>query len=111
MSTEEIGCCGAYCKTCRVYGQTCKGCKIGYADGSRDLEKVRCRIKVCCIKKGYVSCADCAQMDSCPTLQAFLNHPGYKYGKYKQSIAYIRTQGYAAFLERAANWTGAYGKL
>lgn len=50
-------------------------------------------------------------MDSCPTLQAFLNHPGYKYGKYKQSIAYIRTQGYAAFLERAANWTGAYGKL
>ena len=24
--TEEIGCCGAYCGTCREYLKTCKGC-------------------------------------------------------------------------------------
>ena len=35
--TEEIGCCGAYCGTCREYLKTCKGCKPGYLDGSRDL--------------------------------------------------------------------------
>lgn len=28
--TEEIGCCGAYCKTCREFEKTCKGCKLGY---------------------------------------------------------------------------------
>lgn len=32
MDTLEIGCCGAFCKTCREYGKTCKGCKVGYAD-------------------------------------------------------------------------------
>ena len=37
--TEEIGCCGAYCGTCREYQKTCKGCKPGYLDGSRDLSR------------------------------------------------------------------------
>ena len=36
---DEIGCCGAYCKTCREYQDTCKGCKPGYLDGSRDLRR------------------------------------------------------------------------
>lgn len=30
--TEEIGCCSAYCKTCRELEKTCKGCKQGYLD-------------------------------------------------------------------------------
>ena len=33
--TEEIGCCGAYCKTCREFEKTCKGCKLGYLDCPR----------------------------------------------------------------------------
>ena len=37
--TEEIGCCGAYCGTCREFEKTCKGCKPGYLDGSRDLNR------------------------------------------------------------------------
>ena len=28
--TEEIGYCSAYCKTCREYQKSCKGCKQGY---------------------------------------------------------------------------------
>lgn len=111
MDTLEIGCCGAYCKTCREYGKTCKGCKIGYADGSRLLTKARCGIKVCCIGRGHASCADCAGYDQCPTIQTFHNHAGYKYAKYKQAIAFIRANGYAAFLARAAGWSGACGKL
>lgn len=111
MDTLEIGCCGAFCKTCRECGKTCKGCKVGYADGSRDLAKAKCKIKVCCIGRSHATCADCSTYDDCPTIQAFHNHAGYKYGKYKQSIAFIRAHGYADFLERAAAWTGAYGKL
>ena len=41
--TEEIGCCGAYCKTCREYQKACKGCKQGYLDGSRDLSRARAK--------------------------------------------------------------------
>ncbi len=111
MDTLEIGCCGAYCKTCREYRKTCKGCKAGYAEGLRDLKKAKCKIKICCINKGQASCADCAGYDGCPTVRAFHNHPGYKYGKYQQSIMYIRTHGYAEFLKRAAGWVGAYGNL
>ena len=43
--TEEIGCCGAYCKTCREFEKTCKGCKPGYLDGSRGLSRARWKMK------------------------------------------------------------------
>lgn len=111
MDTLEIGCCGACCKTCREYRKTCKGCKTGYGDGTRDLGKARCKIKVCCLRSGHATCADCARYDGCPTIQAFHRHTGYKYQKYRQAIAYIRAHGYEAFWERTADWTSACGKL
>ena len=108
--TEEIGCCGAYCGTCREYRNTCKGCKTGYLDGSRDLSRARCKMKKCCLARGHVTCGDCGEYESCEIIQSFLNHPGYKYGKYKQALEYIRAHGHAAFLNAAEPWTGAYGK-
>jgi len=35
---------------------------------------------------------------------------GYKYGKYKQAIDYIKANGYAAFIEIAKLWNGTFGK-
>lgn len=67
--------------------------------------------QVCCIGRSHATCADCSAYDDCSTVQTFHNHAGYKYGKYKPSIAFIRAHGYADFLEQAAAWTGAYGKL
>lgn len=108
---EEIGCCGAYCGTCREFQTTCKGCKLGYADGCRDLSKAKCKMKKCCLFKGYVTCADCEEYALCETVQAFLHHPGYKYSKYRQALAFIRARGYDAFLQKAKDWKNAYGKL
>lgn len=106
----EIGCCGAYCKTCKVFAQNlCKGCKIGYDSGERDLSKAKCAIKVCCVRRGLVSCADCEEYASCETLAAFYGHEGYKYKKYRQATEYIRANGYEAFLRCAECWRGAYG--
>ena len=59
MAIKEIGCCGAYCETCREEWQkkkypderTCLGCKLGYESGERDLSKVKCKIKVCCFRE------------------------------------------------------------
>ena len=109
-SQIEIGCCGAYCKTCKVYAQNlCKGCKIGYDTGERDLSKAKCEMKVCCVRRGLVSCADCEAYETCETLLAFYGHDSYKYKKYKQATEYIRVHGYEAFLRSADRWNGAYG--
>lgn len=111
MSISEIGCCGAYCRTCSAFiEQTCKGCKIGYESGTRDILKAKCKMKVCCISKKLQSCADCSEYSTCSILNDFYNKNGYKYKKYKQAIDYIRTYGYDAFLEVADKWKNAYGK-
>ena len=108
--TEKIGCCGAYCKTCREFEKTCKGCKPGYLDSSRDLSRVKCRMKKCCLTKGHITCTNCEEYEHCEIVQAFLNHPGYKYSKYKQALEFIRAHGHAAFLNAAKHWTSACGK-
>jgi hypothetical protein len=111
MSKEEIGCCGAYCRTCRVLLENlCHGCKLGYANGERDINKAKCKMKVCCIKKGIVTCGDCSEYQICEIINEFYNKNGYKYGKYKQAIEYIRKNGYDEFLEIADKWKNAYGK-
>ncbi len=112
MSKELLDCCGAYCKTCKVYAQgACKGCKVGYDTGERDIAKANCAMKVCCVRRGMVSCADCGGYDVCATLAAFYGHDSYKYKKYKQAAEYIRAHGYEAFFRQTDGWRGAYGTL
>ena len=114
MSVREIGCCGAYCKTCRtsVTGSICRGCKLGYDTGERDIDKARCQIKVCCFKERQLeTCADCPDLASCKTINDFYAKGGYKYKKYQQSTEFIKEKGYDQFIEIANNWRGPYGKL
>lgn len=107
-----VGCCGAYCGTCRALQDACcKGCKLGYRAGLRDLANARCRIKVCCLNKGYETCADCPEFDSCETVQGFFDKNGYKYRKYREALEFIRAHGYGEFIAAATQWTGAYGSL
>ena len=111
MSIKEIGCCGAYCKTCIAFKEhTCKGCKIGYNNGSRDILKAKCVMKVCCVNRELQSCADCCEYSTCEMLNNFYSKNGYKYGKYKQAIDFIRKNGYDVFIEIADKWSNAYGK-
>lgn len=109
----EIGCCGAYCKTCRVLREgACIGCKLGYGAGERDINKSKCRIKVCCFRdKKLMTCADCADLVTCPTINDFYNKGSYKYKKYKQSVEFIKKNGYGPFIAMAAGWKNAYGKI
>jgi hypothetical protein len=114
LPIREIGCCGAYCKTCResISGSNCRGCKSGYEDGGRDINKAKCKIKVCCFKgRKFETCADCLDYNNCNIILGFHDKSGYKYRKYKQSIEFIRTNGYAKFIKIAKNWKGPYGKF
>ena len=74
------------------------------------MSRAKCRMKKCCLTKGHITCVDCAEYESCEIIQSFLNHHGYKYGKYKQALEYIRAHDYAAFMKAAENWKNAYGK-
>jgi hypothetical protein len=111
MSIEEIGCCGAYCRTCKVKKENlCQGCKLGYADGSRDILKAKCKIKICCIRNKYNSCADCDDYDACDIIQGFYKKNGYKYKKYKEALDFIKANGYEEFIKIANTWKMQYGK-
>ena len=108
-----IGCCGAYCKTCKAFLEDfCKGCKLGYDNGERDINKAKCKIKVCCFKNmEYDSCADCAKLENCTIIGDLYSKNGYKYKKYKESIEFIKQNGYKDFIQLADKWNGAFGKL
>ena len=108
----KIGCCGAYCKTCReLIGKNCRGCKLGYETGARDINRAKCKIKLCCFRdRNLETCADCSDYGSCKILNDWYSK-GYKYSKYKQSIEFIRNKGYAKFIKAAAKWRGPYGKI
>jgi hypothetical protein len=107
-----IGCCGAFCLTCREFNNTCRGCKIGYDKGDRNINRIRCEMKKCCFKeKKHETCADCENYSSCTIIQSFYDKKGYKYKKYKESIEFIRKYGYDAFYNKAEKWNNAYGRF
>jgi hypothetical protein len=113
VSIRQIGCCGAFCATCReLTGGHCHGCKLGYESGERHISKARCKIKVCCFRdRRLETCADCADYASCETIRSFQDKSGYKYRKYKQALDFIRERGYDEFLRLARSWKGPYGRL
>jgi hypothetical protein len=89
---------------------TCRGCKLGYETGERDLGKAKCAMKVCCLKKEYNTCADCPEYKVCEILQTFYEKKSWKYRKYRQATEYIRAHDYDNFLRIADGWNGACGK-
>jgi hypothetical protein len=112
MGKEEIGCCGAYCGTCKVFkNNLCQGCKLGYAGGGRDISKARCKLKICCMTKQCSSCADCDEYGSCDMIRGFFNKKGYKYKKYKEALEFIRENGYGEFVKIADGWKSQYGSF
>lgn len=114
VKIKEVGCCGAFCGTCRAREPEgiCRGCKLGYDDGGRDIHRARCKIKACCFRdRGLETCADCPNYNSCTLIMDFHGKKGFKYEKYRQSIEFIRENGYQKFLEKTGGWSGAYGRL
>lgn len=60
--------------------------------------------------QGAPDCADCPEFEGCGTLGGFHAKDGYKYGKYRQALLFIREKGCAAFVTVADEWTGACGR-
>ena len=108
-----IGCCGAYCRTCRslVLGH-CEGCKLGYEDGSRDIARARCMIKRCCFgSKELETCAECPDYRSCQVLASFHGKVGREYEGYRASLKFIARNGCEEFVKMTRRWKRTYGEL
>jgi hypothetical protein len=107
-----IGCCGAYCRTCKPFNEGyCKGCKIGFDTGERDIDKAKCKIKLCCFRdKKLDTCSDCDEINNCRILGSWYAKSGSKYKKYKEAIYFIREHGYLDFIYIADKWKNAFGK-
>ena len=115
VTISEIGCCGAYCKTCieqmkEKYPEIklCPGCKFGYKSGKRDINRAKCKIKICCFKeRGLETCADCSDFP-CEISEVFY---GKGREKYRKNVLFIKKHGYEEFLKKANKWKRASGKL
>ena len=83
---------------------------MGYEPGGRDLSKAKCRIKICCLKRGFGTCAECSDFP-CNILKEFWGKKGWKYKQYRKQLEFIREKGYEEFLKRADGWKRAHGKL
>jgi hypothetical protein len=112
MTELEMGCCGAYCRTCKARDtNNCKGCKLGYDSGERDINRAKCKIKLCCFRdKGLNTCADCKEYETCDTINSWFAK-GSKYKVYKRNLDFIKEHGYEKFLKQADGWSDARGKL
>ena len=93
-------------------GRDCRGCKLGYSTGERDINKAKCRIKLCCFRdKKLETCADCNDFNVCDVIDNFQDKSGKKHRKYKETIRFIIDNGYDKFKEKADKWNGPYGRL
>lgn len=112
-SKKFIGCCGTYCKTCKPFKEGyCKGCKIGYKSKERDINRTKCKIKLCCIKeKNFISCADCDKYLICKKISKKFGKEKYNFKKCMQSLEFIKNNGYDNFIKIAENWKGPFGKI
>ena len=112
LTIRGIGCCGAYCETCRSYrGGGCRSCKLGYDTGERDINRAKCKIKVCCFKERKLeTCADCPDYP-CEILKDHWAKKGWKYQQTRKQLEFIRKKGYEEFLKRADTWKNCRGRL
>ena len=89
----------------------CKGCKLGYDDGIRDISKAKCAVKTCCFGANDLeTCADRPTYGAGGVPGSFHGKNGRKYGKYRESLELNRS-GYRESLSWAKTWKRAYGKL
>ena len=61
-AVRYLGCCCSYYMPCSEFTiGNCHGCKIGYDRRDRDINRTKCKIKMCCFKERKLeTCADCS---------------------------------------------------
>ncbi len=64
---ELVSYCGLYCGACKKYlNEKCPGCH-------ENSKASWCKIRVCCMQSGYLSCADCKEFTNPADCKKFNN--------------------------------------
>ncbi|MGD2206418.1 MAG: DUF3795 domain-containing protein [Anaerolineae bacterium] len=97
MSTTytEIAACGLFCENCGSYRRgRCAGC----ADGGGFKG---CKIRICVTDRGYTTCAECDEMESCQHLHSFVSKVmGFIFRSDRPgNLRYLQQHGPEAFVE------------
>ena len=106
-SEQLVSYCGLYCGACSAYQKgTCMGCKgdspncgIGYR---------KCKVRPCCIEKGYSTCAECKEHPSvqkCKDFNPMLMRVGCFVTRTSRAkgIEMIQEKGTQAFMDLLAS--------
>ncbi|PKK88064.1 MAG: hypothetical protein CVV64_20445 [Candidatus Wallbacteria bacterium HGW-Wallbacteria-1] len=98
---EQVAFCGLYCGACKAYlREKCDGCRKA---GNRDW----CKIRACCLDKGYTSCADCREFENPNDCSRFNNFISKVFGFVFRSdraacVKAIRDLGIQGFADNMA---------
>ena len=67
LDTGLVAYCGLYCGACRAFlNEKCPGCHENTKAGW-------CKLRACCIDKGYKTCAECAEFSDVNDCKKFNN--------------------------------------
>lgn len=98
---QNVSFCGLFCGSCRRFRKgACPGCV-------HNTKASWCKVRTCCLDKGYQSCADCTDftdLRACKTLEnPVANLFGWIFRSDRQaSLRLIRTKGYQLYADRMA---------
>lgn len=97
---QLIAACGLYCGACRKYRSgKCPGCH-------RNGKATWCKIRKCCLEKGYHTCAECDKdVKDCRIHNNLVGKVfAFLFNSDRAAcIRYIRSQGEEAFAEKMAS--------
>jgi hypothetical protein len=67
MADTRVAVCGLFCGNCGNFKRgKCKGC-------AEQAWFKRCRVRPCAFERGFATCAECEEMESCKTLDNFIS--------------------------------------
>jgi hypothetical protein len=67
MVETRVAACGLFCGNCgKLQRGRCEGCVV--QPGLR-----RCRIRACAFERGFATCAECEEMETCKILNNFIS--------------------------------------
>lgn len=94
--TLDVAYCGLYCAACGASREgRCEGCRAGGGFAG-------CRVRLCSLERGFTTCAECQEMESCEKLNNFVSRlfATIFRSRRMENLREIRDGGLEAFVAR-----------
>jgi hypothetical protein len=101
VDKDLVAFCGLYCGACKAYlGEKCAGCR-------ESAKRSWCKVRACCLERGFASCADCGEFPDPARCGKFNNFMSKLFGLLFRSdrracILRLREMGREAFAAEMA---------